>query len=158
MEKAIWYFAYGSNMDEEQMRARVEGWSERVAARLAGWKLAFNKVAVSTPGAGYANIEPCGEAVVEGVLYALTERELRLLDRCEGVPNHYERRPVQVERRDTGEVVDAVTYVAKSDKVQAGLKPSADYLAHLLAGADCLSPGYLQRLQSTETLDREETK
>ena len=59
---------------------------------------------------------------------------------------HYERRSVPVVRADTGESVEAITYVAD---VVGGLRPTRAYLAHLLAGGDLLPPGYWQQLQVT---------
>ncbi|HHV57187.1 MAG TPA: hypothetical protein GXX50_05415 [Firmicutes bacterium] len=113
----------------------------------------FEGEASVAAGRGYANIEPYGEGVVEGVLYQITKQELLWLHTHEGFPNDYERCLVQVERRDTGETVDAVAYVARRDKVQEGLKPTAGYLAHLLAGADYLSPEYVRRLQNVVILE-----
>lgn len=149
----IWYFAYGSNMDEERMRKRVGTWSARVPGVLAGWRLAFNKQADNKPGEGYANIVPSSDRTVEGVLYAVDEEALVVLDRYEGVPWHYRRERLAVERKDTGETVEAVVYVACPERVREGLRPSREYLHHLLAGRDCLSAEYVQCLERVETVD-----
>jgi hypothetical protein len=77
---------------------------------------------------------------------------LTALDYWEGVGlGHYERRTLPVLRADTGQPVDAVTYVAL--KTGQGLKPTRDYLAHLLAGRDLLPAEYYERLRTTPTLD-----
>jgi len=147
-----WYFAYGSNMDAERMKKRVGRLPDRISGALRNWRLEFNKASKDVPGAGFANIAPCLGEGVEGVLYLLSDEELQELDRHEGVPHHYKRHQVCVERQGTGKVVTAVTYVANSGKVRSGLKPTRKYLNHLLAGADCLSEEYVRRLQAVETL------
>ena len=64
---------------------------------------------------------------------------------------HYERRIVPVVRADTGETVDAVTYVALL--VGEELRPTRDYLGHLLAGRDLLPDEYSAWLGATKTID-----
>ena len=54
---------------------------------------------------------------------------------------------------DNGKEVEAITYIAKPSKVKDGLKPSKDYLNHLLKGCDLLSEEYCERLRRWETLD-----
>jgi hypothetical protein len=56
-----------------------------------------------------------------------------------------------VVRGDTGEAVEAITYVALL--VADGLRPTRDYLGHLLAGRDLLPADYFRRLSETLTLD-----
>jgi gamma-glutamylcyclotransferase (GGCT)/AIG2-like uncharacterized protein YtfP len=92
-----------------------------------------------------------GEAV-HGTLNAMPAAGLKVLDHYEGVVGrHYERRNVSVVRADTGATVEAVTYVAV--KTGAGLKPTREYLGHLLAGRDLLPADYFERLKATPTLD-----
>lgn len=153
MDDYVWYFAYGSNMNISRLKKRIRRFPERVLAVLRDWRLVFNKTAESAPGVGYANIVPCPGEAVEGILYAVTEEELRKLDFYEGVPDHYKRCGISVERSDTGEIVSAVTYVANPDRVRDGLKPTREYLGHLLAGADYLSKEYVHRLRLVETVD-----
>ena len=75
-----------------------------------------------------------------------------MLDHWEGVADgHYERRTVPVVRTDTGETVEAITYVALM--TGEGLRPTRDYLGHLLAGRDLLPSDYWDRLGATPTLD-----
>ncbi|MGB9825195.1 MAG: gamma-glutamylcyclotransferase family protein [Desulfofundulus sp.] len=76
MNGAIWYFAYGSNMDAEQMESRAGNWLSRVPGLLKGWRLEFNKVNACVIGAAYANIVPSPNSTVEGVLYVLTEKKV----------------------------------------------------------------------------------
>ena len=146
------YFAYGSNMDPEQMKERKVNFSKRERAILKGWRLEFNKVASRNPKEGYANIVPDVEGVVEGVLYEIQDSDLKKLDECEGYPNHYYKIKVKVEL-DNGQKVEAITYIAQADKVKSGLKPTKEYLNHLLKGCDVLSEDYCKKLKEWETLD-----
>ena len=146
------YFAYGSNMDPDRMRERGVNFLKREHAILEGWRLEFNKVSSRNPEEGYANIVKDENSVVEGILYEIDDLDLKILDRYEGYPSHYERIKVVV-RMDNGENVEAVTYIAKPDKVKDGLKPSREYLNHLLKGCDLLSEEYCRKLRKWETLD-----
>lgn len=110
-------------------------------------------MASANPSKGYANIVPATGGGVEGCLYLLPETALEKLDRCEGVPRHYERRRVVVRRADIGQNVEAFTYVARAKHVREGLKPTREYLGHLLARANCLTEGHVWRLRAVETLD-----
>jgi gamma-glutamylcyclotransferase len=152
-----WYFAYGSNMNAQRLfeeRLKPEGVArgERIAGRLDGWRLAFNKRARLPPGAGAGNIMPAMSEVVHGTLNLVPPRGFEILDRYEGVAGgHYERRIVPVVRADTGATIEAVTYVALL--VGAELRPTRDYLGHLLAGRDLLPAAYYERLGATPTID-----
>ena len=146
------YFAYGSNMDPERMRERDITFSQRRHAILKGYRLEFNKVASRNPEEGYANIVQYENGVVEGVLYDIRDSDLAKLDRCEGYPEHYDRAKVKVELDDNHEM-EAVTYIAQPGKVTYGLRPSRDYLDHLLAAEDLLSKSYSRMLAAVQTLE-----
>ncbi|MFH8086652.1 MAG: gamma-glutamylcyclotransferase family protein [Candidatus Aenigmatarchaeota archaeon] len=146
------YFAYGSNMNPERMRNRRVKFLKREHAILKGYKLVFNKISTKNPMEGYANIIEDDKEVVEGVLYEMKEDELKNLDEFEGYPNHYTRKKVNV-ILENGQTVEAITYIAKPDKTREGLKPSKEYLKHLLKGCDLLSKEYCEKLRKVETLD-----
>ena len=152
-----WYFAYGSNMNavrlfEERLKPEGVARGERVAGRLDGWRLAFNKRARTPPGAGAGNIVPAAGELVHGTLNLLPAKGFEILDRYEGVAGgHYERRIVPVVRADTGATIEAVTYVALL--VGDELRPTRAYLGHLLAGRDLLPDDYCARLGATPTID-----
>ena len=145
------YFAYGSNMDSNRIKERGINFAKREHAIIKGWKLEFNKVSSKNPKEGYANIVMKENSVVEGVLYEIPDSDLKTLDRYEGYPSHYGRIKIIV-IMDNGEKVEAVTYVAKPDKVKDGLKPSREYLSHLLKGCDLLSEEYCNKLRRLERL------
>ena len=146
------YFAYGSNMNPRRMRQRGIRFSGRKRAILEGWRLEFNKVASRNPEEGYANIVEDEKGVVEGVLYEIPDPDIYKLDKYEGYPDHYIRIGVTV-KLENGREVEAVTYVARGDKVRSGLRPSREYIRHLLRGSDLLSEEYREKLKSWKTLD-----
>jgi cation transport regulator ChaC len=151
-----WYFAYGSNMNalrlfEERLKPEGVGAGDRIAGRLDGWRLAFNKQG-RVPGTGAGNIVLAPGEVVHGTLNLLPAKGFEVLDRYEGVAGgHYERRTVPVVRSDTGVPVEAITYVALL--TAEDLRPTRAYLGHLLAGRDLLPADYFRRLSETLTLD-----
>jgi len=147
------YFAYGSNMNEQRMREREIAFSNRCAAHLSGYHLKFNKVAQSNDRKGYANIVVNDSGLVEGALYDVDMTTLPKLDKCEGYPNHYLKVPIKLALPPNNKEVCAITYIAHPNKIRDGLKPSRDYLEHLLAGKDILSKPYFEWLKRTETLD-----
>lgn len=147
-----WYFAYGSNMNAARLADREVTFEARIAGRLDGWQLTFDKMARGPAGAGAGNIVQRPGATVHGTLNALADEGFAILDRFEGVADgHYERRTVPVVCTDTGVTVEAITYVAL--KVGPGLRPRRDYLAHLLAGRDLLPADYVTWLETTPTFD-----
>jgi len=126
---AVWYFAYGANLNKELMRKRVGEWKDCKRGVLEGYRLSFGVFSKSW-GGGVANIVEESNSKVYGAVYLLDEEQLKVLDRYEGVPNIYLRRKVIV-KTDDGEV-EAVTYVAANPR--QFVKPSAEYLAMMQKG------------------------
>ncbi len=154
----IWYFAYGSNMDparliDGRMTPRGVAVSRRIGGCLEGWRLAFDKVRATTPPSGAGNIRRDPGVVVFGTLNEMPEAGLLVLDEHEGVAaGHYRRETVPVVRGDTGETVEAVTYVALKVS-DGGLLPLRAYLGFLLAGRDLLPADYHARLEKHPCAD-----
>ena len=146
------YFAYGSNMDCKRMLARGIEFKDRVPGKVKDVKLVFNKSAAYNSSNGYANIQLQKGSFVEGVLYTIRKSDIRKLDFYEGYPLHYEKWEVMV-KLETGEIIKAITYIAVPNKTRKGLKPSKDYLDHLLAGKYFLSDDYYNRLKATQTAE-----
>lgn len=145
------YFAYGSNMNPQRMRERKIHYTSRIQASLPGYSLKFNKVASRNPFEGYTNIVPEAKGVVEGVLYEIQEADLKKLDKYEGYPDNYDRQKVKVLTATSQE--EAIAYIACPDKIREGLKPTREYLAHLLVARDMLSEDYYLQLLCCDTLD-----
>ncbi|MCX7603953.1 MAG: gamma-glutamylcyclotransferase [Bryobacteraceae bacterium] len=125
------YFAYGSNLSRSQMEKRLGRVPPARAARLEGWRLAFNKRGRPV----YANIVRHAGGAVWGVLYECTEAELAVMDRYEGVAGgHYRRIVVEVETEDGGRLA-AITYEACPQSVTEEHPPPPEYAARILQGA-----------------------
>jgi gamma-glutamylcyclotransferase len=151
VKPSIFYFAYGSNMNVRRLTDRLrkggETLIERRAGRLDGYKLEFNKVASGDPKVGFANIVAVKGGSIEGVLNRLRPEGLAILDTVEIVPIHYTRITVHVLDLTTQGDVKAYTYVGNPSMLRPDLRPTRDYMAHLIAGEDVLSESYTSRLR-----------
>ncbi len=143
-QNTVWYFAYASNMSRTQVEQRAGAPGEEKVARLDNYELNFDKV--TRGGTGSANIVPAEGQTVWGVLYRMSETQLRTLDRFEGVPEHYRRSEVNVTDAE-GKKVGAQVYLAR--KVRKGLKPDRHYLARIVQGAEAhgLPAEYIAQLK-----------
>jgi len=77
------YFAYGSNLNLEQMEFRCPMAVPKKAIALAGYRLVFRR---------YADIEPFTGEIVHGGLWDITEDCEEALDRYEGVSHDFYRK------------------------------------------------------------------
>jgi len=75
------YFAYGSNLSLERMRARAATASVVAPARLSGHRLTTDKR--GRDGSGKANLRRDPGGQVWGVVYSLHPNEWHVLDACE---------------------------------------------------------------------------
>ncbi|MBI2388661.1 MAG: gamma-glutamylcyclotransferase [Deltaproteobacteria bacterium] len=89
--KTVLTFAYGSNLDRAQMRERCPDATPVGRAVLRGYRIAFAGASRRWDGAGVATLLPARARTVSGVLYALSEESLAVLDRFEGHPHVYVR-------------------------------------------------------------------
>lgn len=82
----VWYFAYGSNMNERLFRERRHmRWREARVGRLNDYRLTFTVAGGMRPGVSApANIVPAPGGVVYGALYLLPLRKFARLDNSEG--------------------------------------------------------------------------
>ena len=139
------YFAFGSNMNPERVRARGLAFGGITGAHLEGYRLVFDKAAAEHPGSGHANIAWARGHRVEGVLYALADaRQIEKMDPFERTPINYSRELVLVKTATA--VVAAWTYIGNAAVRRADGRPEPAYLAHLLAGRAWLSADYYERL------------
>jgi len=124
-------------------------------AILCGYCLSFTKPAGRNPTReGYADIRPNASGKVEGVVYAVSKDVLDILDCYEGVKSgDYEPTSVKVALPLSGQQVRAVTY--KGQKYTEGLRPSAQYMWHLITGATehHLDTAWVDMLCRVETLN-----
>jgi gamma-glutamylcyclotransferase len=153
------YFAYGSNMAVERLRARVPSARLLGIATLAGHALRFDKPG-SMDGTAKCDASYTGNAAdkVLGALYSIDAGELALLDGFEGVGHGYERKIVSVVSA-SNETVLAEIYVATH--IGADLRPLDWYKEHVLRGARALQlPGsYIAAIEAVAAdIDADETR
>lgn len=119
------YFAYGSNMDRDQMAARCPGATSVGIAVLRDHRFVINRRGVATVAASP------GDAV-HGVLWQIDSQHRDELDRLEGhhEEGRYDRLPGSVEV--DGDRVDCELYI--DPDVTRG-SPRAGYLEVVVAGA-----------------------
>lgn len=91
------YFAYGSNMNLNQMAFRCPDAEVVESVRLEGYRLAFR---TNGGGNGVATILPEEGSYVDGVLWRISERDEQHLDHYEGFPFLYGKEPVTVTNQD----------------------------------------------------------
>jgi len=123
------YFAYGSNLSEDQMRMRCPGSRLLGNARLPGYSLAFTAYSKRREG-GVADIIESPLSSVWGLVYELTDDDLNALDGFECCPGFYERIEVRV-KADAPMTAWAYTIVGKEGHVQ----PADDYIGLIIEGA-----------------------
>ena len=136
------YFAYGSNLDPQQMRARCPSHAVVGLAALREHRLAFPLYSQDW-GGGVVGIHLAHGDSIWGVLYEINDADLIALDEAEGFRgpgnqhNIYDRDTVSVDltRADDGSFprrVRAAIYLARTSNPSP---PSRRYLDAILKGA-----------------------
>jgi gamma-glutamylcyclotransferase (GGCT)/AIG2-like uncharacterized protein YtfP len=116
------YFAFGSNLDSDQMSRRVPGCFPVRSAFLDDAEICFRGMS-RTWGGGVASFRRAKGETLPGVLYANVDFDT--LDRYEGCPTYYKRCELTV-RLDDGRKVMATTYYKPARYPITA--PSDDYL------------------------------
>ena len=132
------YFAYGSNMDPAQMLERCPSARFVAVARLPDHRLAFTRYAKDR-GCGTCDGIPQAGKDIWGVVFDISEAELRRMDESEGYrqgrplnENSYVREQRQVYGR-TGEPFGVWLYFANREPNPP--RPNALYKRQLVEGA-----------------------
>lgn len=101
-----YYIAYGSNINEGQMAYRCPDAKVACKATLKGWKLVFRK---------HATIERVEGCEVPVLIWTISDRDERNLDRYEGFPKYYVKElfDVRVGRKN----VTAMAYIMTDGRV-----------------------------------------
>jgi hypothetical protein len=127
------YFAYGSNMSVERLRAadRAPSAEWLGSARAAGHRLVFDKIGRDGSAKADCQRTALPQDVVHGALFRVAHADRAALDRAEGLGKGYDAFEISV---DSGSgVVLALSY--RATHKNAALKPFTWYLQHVLAGA-----------------------
>ena len=127
------YFAYGSNMARERMKARVPSAQFLFVASLPGYILKFHKPG-KIDGTGKCDAAFTGKSEdrVLGALYSIRTSQLPELDKIEGLGQGYDRKTLSVSK-SSGESLRAETYIATI--CDPSLRPLDWYKEHVLRGA-----------------------
>lgn len=126
------YFAYGSNMMTARLTTRCASAKPVGLAFAPGYKLTFSKRSVD--GSGKGHLAKREGASQPGVLFEINVNEKATLDEFEGCGKGYRREDSFVVRRaDTGDVINAATYLATHP--EDSLHPYDWYLALIVTGA-----------------------
>lgn len=134
----MYYFAYGSNMNHEQMKKRCgeKNFKFIDKAYLNGYKFVYDGYSEYRKGA-VANIVKSKNGKVWGGLYEINETCLKKLDEYEDYPHAYNRKEVEVFTED-GKKFVAWVYLREPRKPG---NPSTVYRKIVLQGAkDCNLP------------------
>ena len=114
----MYYFAYGSNLHQEQMMSRCPDSRPVARVKLNGYQLTFNRV---------ADIVEEEQAVTWGAIYTVFPADIKNLDRYEGYPKFYDKIPVAV-KDDQGNSYQAFAYVLTIK----GLNEPSDGYYHII--------------------------
>jgi gamma-glutamylcyclotransferase len=149
------YFAYGSNMDEQRVKAANRCPNARFIfkAILPGHRLVFTRD--GDAGSCAADAVPDPASLVWGVVYDITDSDRQQLDAREGVAIRAYR-PKELLVHPHGDIeqrVMVLTYGA-SDAADTLRPPSREYLDHLLRGARRwgLPADYIAQLERVEVV------
>ncbi len=125
----VWYFAYGSNLNVDQLKARIGQWQLSKRALVRNYRMAFN--VYSKKRNGYtANLQASDnfEDTVSGVVYRISPIQLKELEKFEGIPAG----DVAVELEDGNEISHAKVFIWKT--VEKEHEPPKDYRRLIEAG------------------------
>ena len=132
----VWYFAYGSNMQSATFsgRRQIAPRSAR-GARVAGWRVVFDKPPLVPIGESFANLVPDASGEAFGVLYEIEPADLEHIELTEGVRiGNYDRTLVTAAALDQPAVAVAAVTLATT-KSDPTLQPTARYMGLLIEGA-----------------------
>lgn len=118
------YFAYGSNLNLDQMEYRCPNAKQIGPAILYNWKLAFR---------GPLDIEKAKGHQVPGFLFKITDTDLEALDRYEGFPWVYTKENITV-FTPSGRKRNAFVYTMVHKRKQTTYLPGEGYLLAVIEG------------------------
>ena len=120
------YFAYGSNINLEQMELRCPKAQMVGPVTLKNYELQFR-------GSGFATVAPKKGSVVHGLLWKLTPSCEQSLDRYEGYPRHYIKEAVTVQTAD-GLKIPVMAYIMAEPMCCQPALPSPYYYRTIRQG------------------------
>ena len=157
MADIVHFFAYDKLISEDYFKEMGLEYVAKSSVTLSGWRLVFNKIPIDNEGLknlGRPNIEPSPDStgMMHGELYAMEEKWVPILDELYGHPKEYHRKVMRFNRHDFT-LINGLTYIAKPDKIDHGLKPNKATLKILKKAKKLLPMLYFSRLMNTPTCD-----
>ncbi|MFC3038869.1 gamma-glutamylcyclotransferase [Virgibacillus xinjiangensis] len=146
MREDLFYFAYGSCMDDERFKlAKVDQHFNDSIGKALLHNHGFRLSRSSNDGGKADIIESFGEQV-EGIVYKVPMEAIDYLYQREGVySNAYRPAVVQVELK-SGQIVDTLTFIGMEKQKETA--PTPKYAEEILRGAEgILSGGYIDGLR-----------
>lgn len=153
------YFAYGSNMSQKRLGARVPSAGFLSVATLPMHELRFHKVS-HVDGSAKCDAFETGNVAdrIIGVVFEIAvAEEKRTLDRIEGLGAGYDEKVVTV-LSPTGESLEATLYYAT--ETDPAMKPFHWYKEHVLRGAaeNGLPGDYIRSFIDVESIADHDTE
>ena len=147
------YFAYGSNMDLNQIVERCPSAKFHHPAVARGFRLAFTRFSEKRQ-CGVADLIADASEEVWGAVFKIAGLDIPRLDRGEGVfltPPAYRRMPIKVFPPGGHELRDAFTYEVVAEAARH-LKPNVAYVGLIVGGAVRwgLPEQYIEKLRKIE--------
>ena len=127
-ENSSYYFAYGSNINLDQMAHRCPDASVVGPVTLQNYELLFRR-------GGFATIAPKEGETVTGLLWSITPWCEQSLDRYEGYPRFYDKRMVTV-RDSEGRSLSVMAYIM-DERFKEPMLPTTGYYNGILEGYRC---------------------
>ena len=124
------YFAYGSNINLDQMAHRCPDAKPLGPVTLDNYELLFRG---RGDGGGFATIAPCEGGQVQGLLWEITPQCERSLDIYESYPRFYDKQTVSVRDRQ-GVDYQVMAYVMTGELSRNPAAPSQHYYAGIAEG------------------------
>jgi hypothetical protein len=135
--KHVWYFVYGSNLLEEQLRNRLseidENYLQRESCSLKEYEFTYNKR--SSDGSSKANLIKSGNGSVEGVAILILENKLN--EFIEKYEKGYLKTEIQIQTKNSTNENPQLTfkaYTCISDNIISA-PPTDDYVSKIIKGA-----------------------
>lgn len=156
----IRYFAYGSNMDKDDLdkwcvkhNHPIVEFLDTNPARLSGYKLCFNHFSKGRD-AGAANIMECNNSIAYGLLISLKVCYKSTLESKEGSPYCYNECFVDIETFKGVVEKDVLTFKLLKEKERKEHQPPSNYYMNLIlknAEKYKFPPDYINYLRSLKT-------
>lgn len=146
----MYYFAYGSNMNWQQMQRRCPSSRFVCVARLADYQFGITRHS-RLRDCGTANVFPSPGSEVWGIVYEVSDADLLVLDTFE---DGYRRELISLAPAEIEHLpLQAVVYIAEIE--QNVPRPNAEYRRLMIEGAKHwqLPPAYQTLLQALQVAE-----